>query len=198
MKTDKLLIIVRHGAASTNANNAGITEIGCAQMDDLCDVIDTVVNDIYGEKTPPKRLLFSFSKLPRAIQSIGKLAHPSLYEDIILTDLYLTERKDIREPKKIVEKVLGLSEYYEALVAVIVAHGEMPAVIAETAHEMVTGEKSEEFPYTQNAHGFVINMTTGATLKIHPNFLEEYEARKKVDAAAGNIVASLAPWACVL
>lgn len=197
MKTDKLLIIVRHGSADSG-EGARLTEMGGKQMDALYDVIDMVVNDIYSEKTPPKRLLFSFSKLPRAIQSIGELAHPFRYEDIILTDLYRTERKDIREPKLIVEKVLGLSEHYEALVTVIVAHGEMPAVIAETAHEMVTGEKIKELQYPQNAHGFVVNMTTGVILEIHPKLLEEHEARKKADAAAGNIVASLAPWACIL
>ena len=197
MTDTELLMIVRHGD-SDSGENARLTEAGGKQMDALYGVIDTVINDIYGEKTPPKRLLFSFSKLPRAIQSIGKLAHPFRNEDIILMDLYCTERKDIIEPQKIVEKVLGLSSYYEALVSVVVAHGEMPAVIAETAHEMVTGKKIKEFPYPQNAHGFVVNMTTGAILKIHPKFLEEYEAHKKADAAAGDIVASLAPWACVL
>lgn len=171
---DKLLIIVRHGYSSSEGNSP-LSDNGRNQINDLKKVIDTITEEIYGKEVRPRRLLLSFSGLLRATESIEILSS-SWREDIVITNLYLTERSDIREPQKIIEKVLGLIDHYGASVAVIVAHGEMPSVITETAHEMVTGEKLEELPYPRNAHGFIINMKTGAVLKINPRSLEERPA----------------------
>jgi len=169
---DKLLIIVRHGLSSSGEDSP-LSGDGRNQVDALKNVINTITEEVYGKEAMPRRLLFCFSRLMRATESIERLSSSTRYEDTVITNLYLTERSEIREPQKIVEKVLGLINHYGASLAVIVAHGEMPSVIAEAASNLVTGEKIGELPYPGNAHGFIVNMTTGAILKINPKLLEE-------------------------
>jgi hypothetical protein len=171
---DKLFIIVRHGDYGSE-EDAPLSKTGRDQMGSLRKVIDVVIEEIYGKELMPQRLLLSFSRLPRAIQSIEKLSL-SQYEDVVITNLHLTKRSEIREPQKIVKKVLALINHYGAEIAIIVAHGEMPSVIAEAAHELVTGEKIGELPYPSNAHGFIVNMTTGSIFKINPKLLKERQA----------------------
>jgi hypothetical protein len=86
--------------------------------------------------------------------------------------LYRTERKEINGAQ-VLHKVLGISGIYDAQIITIVAHGLMPSVVAEAAHEFVTGAKLEnQLPYPDNAHGYVVDMHTGDVTAIGPDGLK--------------------------
>lgn len=158
----KFLVIVRHGSYGGN-DHSPLSEMGRKQMQSIKKTIDDFVASAFGNEKAI-RICFSFSGFPRAIQSIQELRHSG--EDIVITNLYLTEREDIRNPRKILEKVMGVADYYGAAVTVIVAHGQMPAILAETAHEVVTQKKHPELPWVGEASGYIINLGTGEVIPI--------------------------------
>jgi hypothetical protein len=154
----KLLVIVRHGEYG-GGDSSALSAAGRMQMESLKCVINTFIAKTFGNAAT-KRLCFSFSGFPRAIESIQKLR--TCGEDIVLTNLYWTEREQISSPKDILDNVLGLADYYCADIITIVAHGVMPAVIAETAHEFVTGKTPEnELASVGKGQGYMVDMSTG-------------------------------------
>lgn len=169
---DKFLVIVRHGDRDYGHDPA-LNERGIKQIQSLREVIRAFAKKamkVAGDQSS-KRVLFSFSDSARAWQSIRGLSGRD--EDIIVTNLFITERRDIQEPVKIVQKVTNLALHYGADVIVIVAHGDMPAVIAEAAHESVTGEKLDRLPSPREACGYIVNMTTGEVTPIRHDDLEK-------------------------
>lgn len=168
----KLLVIVRHGEYS-GGDSSPLSVDGRKQIEGLRKVVNDFVAKTFGEVETTK-ICFSFSGFPRAIESIQGLR--SCGEDIVVTNLYMTDRSDIREPQKILEKVMGVATHYAADVIIIVAHGEMPAVVAETAHEFVTGKKlGNDLPYVGKGRGFIVNMVTG---EVTPIGYDSLEAKK--------------------
>lgn len=162
---DKLLVIVRHG--NYDSGDAPLSKKGVEQVESLRNVINTFCID--NAKTAGNdwitRIFFSFSHQKRVVQSVQELR--SAGEDVIITSgTDDTERHDIRKPQEILKKVMGLAEWYGADVIVIVAHGHMPAVITETAHEFVTGKKMEQLPYVSEACGYIVNMKTGKVVPV--------------------------------
>lgn len=165
---DRHLVIVRHGEYGSG-NRSSLTEGGLKQMQNLKKAIDGFFEKVFGDK-PPKRICFSFSNYPRAVQSIQELVYDC--EDIILTELFMTDRNRIYEPEKIFEKVTDIAQYYGADIVVIVAHGQMPAVLTETAHELATRKKLAELPYVGNACGYITNLNTGEVVPIRYDDLD--------------------------
>ena len=178
---EQLLVIVRHGDYGIGSGDSPLSEIGLKQMQDLERVISARVikeAEATGEKRVT-RIVFSFSDLKRVFQSAQALR--SLGEYIIVTGgLYLTTRDEIREPQKILEEVMGIAKYWGANVIVIVAHGQMPAVITETAHEFVTGKKLEQLPNVREACGYITMMSTGEVMPIRWDSLEEEKQSRPV------------------
>ncbi len=169
---NKLLVIVRHGEYG-NGEHSSLSESGRKQIESLKRVIDALVAETFGDEKST-RVGICFSRFPRAVESIQGLAMKR--DDIIMTNLYMVERKDIREPHKILEKVMGIGSVCDASVVTIVVHGEMPAVLAETAHEFVTGKKfANELPRVGTGRGFVVNMVTGEVMPIGWDSLEKKE-----------------------
>lgn len=166
----KLLIAVRHGEYELGNNESPLSEKGREQMKSLRRVIDFSVEKTF-KGWAPKRIYFSFSEFPRAIQSARLLKYVG--EKIVVTDLYDgASRKEITRPMEILRDVMRFSDYYGAEVIVVVAHARMPAVIAGAAHELVTGERlNHELPYVGVACGFVVDMVTGAVTSVGWNDL---------------------------
>ncbi|MFA6519756.1 MAG: hypothetical protein WCT41_02955 [Candidatus Paceibacterota bacterium] len=167
---DKLLVIVRHGEYS-GGDSSPLSEDGRKQMENLRTVVNAFVTKTFGD-SETIRVCFSFSALPRALESIRALRCTG--EDMIVTNLYMTDRDEIRKPHEILDKVLRLADHYNANVIIVVAHGEMPSVVAETAHEFVTREKiSGSLPYVGKDRGFIVNMSTGEITHIGHDSLDE-------------------------
>ena len=175
---DMLLIIVRHGDYGSGYGDEPLSAFGIEQMQGLRKAINSLVAE-KAKKVGQKEfssLFFSFSQLKRAIQSAQELHRPGCY--IIITDEDYASRRYIPEPKKILEKVLGFADHCGASVVVIVAHGEMPAVIAETAREFVTQKKfRENLPFVSKGRGFVVNMGTG---EVTPIGWDDYSPDEKL------------------
>ena len=149
----RLLVIVRHGDGSSE-----LSDQGRLQIRNLKKIIETRIAEVF-EEEKVRSIYFSFSFLERAFQSAKGLAFGG---DVIVTDLYLTERRGISYPERILEKVLAIADCYCAQVITIVAHGDMPSVIAETAYEYITGKQlSEQLCNVGKACGYVIDMNTG-------------------------------------
>ncbi len=167
MKT--CIAIVRHGDyVGSGGYQDPLSELGWNQMQSVREVITEHLRVIYGTnrdgETNVERLSISFSSAKRALESTVALKH---HEDMIVTELYLTERHEIPAPEKIVRKVLALLAYHGANVATIVAHGDMPAVFAETLIKIADGEaKSLRSP--AKGDGFLVNMATGEVILLSP------------------------------
>lgn len=163
---DKFLVIVRHGDYN-GSDDSPLSEMGVKQMKKLKEVITTFVLEKAKEARQENVsvISFSFSNLERAIQSIQEL-HWFGCGDIIITEEGMANRMDIRQPRRILDKVMGLLNYYCADAIMIVAHGEMPAVLTETAYEFVTGTEYKKLPYVDKACGFITNMSTGEVVPI--------------------------------
>lgn len=170
---DKILGIFRHGQYGVGDEDP-LSKLGVEQMQKLKTVIDAHIKkaaNAAGDEDI-RLLFFSFSNLKRAVQSIQALRWYGC--DIIITNQGSANRSDISNPNKILKKVLALATYYNATVTICIAHGEMAAVITETAHEFVTGNKlSEHLPYPQKASGFITNLTTGEITPIQYDDLDE-------------------------
>lgn len=167
MKT--CIAIVRHGDYVGGGDfQDPLSEHGRNQMRSVREVITEHFRNIYGTnrdgETNVERLAISFSSAKRALESTAIL---KFREDMVVTELYLTERNEIDEPEKIVRKVLALLAYYGANACTIVAHGDMPAVFAETLIKIAGGEvKSLRSPAKGN--GFLVNMATGEVFMVSP------------------------------
>lgn len=181
----KTIIIVRHGEyVGSGGSECQLSEFGKKQMAALRKIIFTYLEQIYGKSkygSPDvKRLLFSFSSSKRAIESSTSLSDG---EDMIVTELFLTERSEIKEPlaSEIVNMVLSRLRHWGASVAVIVAHGDMPAVFAETVRKMAkTSEKFDQLPYTDKAQGYIVGVETGEVLKLSPDGITSLEKPKPI------------------
>ncbi len=173
---DRLLAIFRHGDTGTHDDDP-LSRFGTDQIQKLSRTISILIlegAEAIGEKIVP--IFFSFSTLKRAVESIQMLRW-SRKRDIVITSAGEANRKDIKEPHEILSRVTRLMDCYNANMAVIIAHGEMPAVIAETAHELATGQKlAENLEYPGKAHGFVVNLTTGEVFPLGWNSLESKNA----------------------
>ena len=185
----KLLVIVRHGDYSGSENDP-LSDAGIKQIRNLRKVINAFIEKKFGEKRIA-RIRLSFSHQERAIQSIQELSFDG--EDIVITNLYLTRRSEVREPRKILEKVMGIANHYGADVVVIVAHGDMPAVVVETAHEFVTGNKLSALPPVHEACGFITDMTTGEVVPISFDSLEKKKPPQPTVPETGRPVSKGAP-----
>ncbi|MDP2651645.1 MAG: hypothetical protein Q8O94_00730 [bacterium] len=164
---EQLFVVIRHGIGSDSALSDG----GRATIRRTGDVIDALTKKALGAKKVA-RILFSFSFFGRAVKSAQELSRDN--EDVVITDLYLTERSEIDEPQRILKKVLKIADCYGAQVIVVVAHGEMPAVLSETANEFVIGEKlPEKLPSPSEACGYIVSMKTGEVTSIGPDSLDE-------------------------
>jgi len=190
----KFLVVVRHG----RDNGDALSDEGIRQVRNLRQIIWDHVAAIFGEnKVVP--LYFCFSDFKRALQTAQKLSS-GYCGDIVITNLYLTLRGEIRKPRAILEKVLKIADCYCAQVVVVVAHGEMPAVLAETAHEFVTGEKLlKELPPTSQACGHIVDLSTGKITDICFDSLDEKPAQsvaqKEVQLVSGLRTEGLAKMA---
>ena len=162
----KFLVIVRHADydLGTNFGDQPLSALGIEQIQKLRRVICTALQRIGGKRS--EAVLVSFSDLNWAIQSARKLSRPG---DILIVFNGGEEgegnRRHIREPRKILEKLMGFANHCEASVIIAVAHGDMPSVIAETAHEFVT-QKRLNLPSVDKARGFVVDITTGEVTSI--------------------------------
>lgn len=177
---DKLLVIVRHGDYGNGYGDEPLSKFGLEQMQKLRKVINAHITEkaqAFGEEMVIP-IFFSFSSLSRAVQSIRELRWAG--RDIVITSEGDVNRRDIREPKKILDKVLGLANYYGASVIIIVAHGQMPAVLAETAYQLTTGKTHAELPYVGNACGYITNMSTGEVTPIGYDSLDEKKPMQPV------------------
>ncbi len=169
-KSNICVAIVRHGDYVGGGGDFQdpLSEYGKKQMQNVREVIDGHLVRIYGKNVQGEvnvqRLAISFSSTTRALESILAM---KLHEDMIVTELYFAERYQIREPEKNVRKVLDLLAYYGAKVATIVAHGDMPAVFAETLIKIAVGEE-RSLRSPAKGHGFLVNMATGEVLMLSP------------------------------
>lgn len=171
---EKHLVIVRHGDYGYGYDDEPLSKFGLEQMKKLREVINIFVEKakVTGEEIPS--VFLSFSSLNRAFQSIRELYWDGYgYEIVVINEGYAS-RSDIREPQKILDRVMGIANRYNADLIVIVAHGDMPSVIAETAHEFVTGKKlGETLSHPGKACGFIVNMATGEITSIGYDSLDE-------------------------
>lgn len=161
MNGEKILFAVRHGI---EGGEGGLSKEGYKQIHSLRQVIDNFITKAFGKKEVT-RIYFSFSTLAETFQSAQEL---KIYgDDIVVTNLYLTKREEIPEPQKILGKVMRVANCYGASVIVIVAHGEMPAVIVETAYELVKRERfTNKLPNPGHACGYTISLNTGEVTHI--------------------------------
>jgi hypothetical protein len=170
---DKFLVIVRHGDYAGSGDDP-LSKFGIEQMQKLRKVLYDFVLEkakAFGEERVVP-IFFSFSDLKRAIESIQELRWVG--RDIIITSEGDASRSHISEPRKIIDKVLGLTNYYGADVIIIVAHGDMPAVIAETARESATGEKlSKNLDMPGKGRGYIVNLSTGEVIPVGWDSLDE-------------------------
>jgi len=150
---ERLFVIVRHG----HDNGQVLSDSGRKQMWSLWKVINATVTEVFAGEVVT--LFLSFSDLDRAFQSVRELRFYG--EDIIVLNLSSGVREGIKEPEKILQRVVGIADYYHAQIIIAVAHGDMPAVIAETAHKFITGETLEKLPSPDMGCGYIINLGTG-------------------------------------
>ena len=164
---ERLFIAIRHGDGS----DSSLSDSGRMQIRRTGKVIDALTEKSFGAKEV-ERILFSFSFFGRAFKSAQELSRAS--EDVVTTDLYLTGRSEIREPLKIFHKVMDIADLYCAEVIIIVAHGDMPSVLAEVVHEFVVGKQLEEELRSPNtACGYIVSIKTGEVTPIRPDSLDE-------------------------
>ena len=169
VKMGQLLVVVRHGHDSGDR----LTDGGIEQVRNLRQIIWDHVSAVFGKDQKIKPLYFCFSDYKRALQTAQKLSsgHGG---DIIITDLYLTRRHEIHEPERIIEKVMKLADCYGSPVIIIVAHGEMPAVLAETAYWWATAKSFlGQLRPTGQACGHIVDMSTGEITDIRFDSLDE-------------------------
>ena len=165
----KVLFTVRHGDYG-GSSLSPLSEVGQKQMDNLNKVVTGLIAKTFGDDKVT-RVCFSFSAYPRAIESILKLRMPD--EDIVVSGLYMTDRKEIHNPQEIFDKVKSVADFYDAEVAIVVAHGDMPSVLTEAAYEFATDKVSPILPSVGYAQGYAINMSTGNVVPIGWNSLSE-------------------------
>ena len=175
------IVIVRHGDyVGGGGFEDPLSEYGKNQMQSVREVIAGHFKEVYGVnrrgETNGKNLTISFSSAKRALESAAILKH---HEDMIVTELYLTERHEISEPEKIVHKVLSLLAYYGADAAIIVAHGDMPAVFAETLIKIAGGEATS-LHSPAKGDGFLVAMTTGEVTPLSPKKPKEEVKQRPV------------------
>lgn len=132
------------------------------------------------EKTRYKRLLFS-SPRNRAIQTANELS--SFREDIVLKDYLMgTDREDFRDHDTFLGGLQGLADYYKADYVIVIGHGDMPALFAETLNKSISGNLSQSCEYPQNGCGFAVNMDDGSILPINTGM----EVAKELAVASKN------------
>lgn len=158
-----LLAIVRHGEYEGHGNDADPLSVrGHEQMQKIRNIMDAHALQAFKVERPHevKRLVFSFSSTTRALESTFRLKLAG--DDVIVKDLYLAERYEIGQqgPLDIAENVLGLMDHYQAKLGFIVAHGDMPAVLAETFVKMATGQ-GWDLGSPEKGHGFLVDTDTG-------------------------------------
>jgi broad specificity phosphatase PhoE len=156
------IAVVRHGDVARPAEvDTPLTEHGRTEMYTIRDVITQHLLKMCGRNKSGeinvKRLTMSFSFTRRALESAEILKYQ---EDVVVTGLFIARRQDIPDPMRIVQKILGLLSFYEANVATIVAHGDMPAVLAETLIG-VTGLKVPRLYMPATGSGYLVDMGTG-------------------------------------
>lgn len=162
----KLFIAVRHGEYELGSDESPLSEEGRKHMQSLRRTIDVLVTKTFFRGWIPRRLYFSFSEFPRAIQSVRLLKYVG--ERTVVLDLYDgAGRKEITRPMETLEEMMKLSSHYGAEVIVAVAHRTMPTVIAGVAHQFVTGKRlDDKLPYVRAACGFAVDMVTGQVVSI--------------------------------
>lgn len=159
------IAIVRHGPYNGTTNLSHLSQEGREQIARVRDDINKHFRVICSNNQVDVRpLAISFSSTARALESTVILKGD---EDMFVMELFLPERDGISEPEKIVQKVLALLTYNGANVASIVAHGDMPAVFAETLVKMASGQ-SQRLRSPRPAEGYLVNMATGEVFTLSP------------------------------
>lgn len=165
----KLIAVVRHGDYVGNGDDTcPLSELGWNQIVKVRELIEQHCRSVYSSnREDVTRLTFSFSTAVRALQS-ATLLRSFRDGDIVITDLFITEREDIESPQKIVEMILSRLNHWGLSVAVIVAHGDMPAVLAETVRNLAKNEEGKSLPYPEKGEGFIVDVESGEVHRITP------------------------------
>lgn len=181
---------MRHG--DSNGYNNSLSELGVSQVNALRKIIVAYLRDIYGHDAGTLR--FSFSSYKRMIESSTLLSKNDYGEDywdmgdMVVTELFLANRCDIGESRitQIVQMVLSRIEHWGASIAIIVAHGDMPAVFAETVRRMAKGHREfDPLPDTEEARGYIISVETGEVLKLSPEGITSLFSKPKLTMVVG-------------
>jgi hypothetical protein len=175
----QLLVAVRHGAYGFDESSS-LTQLGRVQMQKLEKVIRNTLLGMF--RGYPRRICFSFSTWPRALESALELLEAG--DDLVVTYLYLTNREEINDPQGILAKLTQVAAMpvYQAAAIIVVAHGDMPAVLAETARATVTGDGSQ-LPRPSNAAGYVVNLGNGEVVAITPDGLTQLDGTEVAETS---------------
>ncbi len=154
MKSDEIpmIVCIRPGEGGQQGM---LSELGAREMKMLKEQIDDFIKVEYS-KSPVSRLLVCFSFNTIAYRSIQRIRNSG--DCCLVKDWAFSDRNEIvmyEDPEMMFEDVLTENSRHSNPVIIIVAHGDMPSVLAEIAYKKVTG-KSIALDNNGSGTGFCI------------------------------------------
>ncbi len=180
-----LILITRHAHYHGDSDDCSISEdVGKKDAYKVQEAFFKFLKDRYPSDVPTG-LAFAFSSTLRAVRTAEILQRGLGYCDMVIRSLFITDRDRVSEADldQILLDIIKTAKMYETEIVVIAAHGNMPAMFAETAHRFVTSKKIQ-LENTMTSCGYLIDMSgEGVIFSVDPRyglFDVQYKKEKKV------------------
>lgn len=167
MGEKRFVAVLRHGHCDSG-DLTRLTPHGISQMESVAGVLHALLLRQYGHNGfgDPDcfQLTVGFSYQSRLLQSARIL---KVEDPLILYDYGMTERDEIESPELIAIEVRGLLDKFSAQVVVVVAHGDMPPVLAEVLATSAGGTPGR-LEGVSFGCGYLVDLETGEVTTLSP------------------------------
>lgn len=159
------LFFIRHGYEVTG--EIGLSDFGRMQMEYLKNHMESIMYQEYGN-VDFSRVFISCSSEQRALDSV-KILHEQGEICVIMDEFYLQSRDEIfrhKDPNKMLGDMLESAFFHKADAMIVIAHGDVPVVLAEEAALYIHPDKDVSFKSIGNGEGFCIMPRASKICKI--------------------------------